>query len=89
LKAGDKNTFAKYSHLLSDSDCQSVSSIVWLTFHQVVMRDLLENVTKEEQEAVNTYIKTRLEKAIAVHERPWEAFPGDSEAAKKRNHLSR
>ena len=69
LKGGDKEVLAKYSHLLSNSDQKSPSSIVWLSFYQAVMKDLVKNATEEEQQAVAEYIETRLDKAIAAHER--------------------
>jgi hypothetical protein len=92
LKAGDKITLAKYSHLLSELDRESISSLVWLTFHQAVMKDLVDHASEEETEAVATYIQTRFDKDLASHEKPWEVFPGgenDSEVVKKKNYLSR
>jgi len=92
FKAGDEAALAKYSHLFSESDLESPSSILWLPFHQAVMTDLVRNASVEELEVVNKYTQTLLEKKLAAYNKPWAVYPGgdgDLEVVKKRNYLSR
>lgn len=56
------------------------------------MKELVQNASEEELEAVSTFIKTRLDKDLASHEKPWDVYPGgsdDSEETKKKNYLAR
>jgi len=91
FQSGDQTTLDKYLHLFPR--LESTSSVVWLTFYQAVMKDLVKNAGEEELEEVSEYIKTRYESDLARYERPWEAYSGgggnDSEIAKRRKYLSR
>ena len=92
LMAGGGAAIAKYSHLLSELECESPSSIRWLPFFQRVMSELVSRATKEQLKAVESYIKKRLEKDLLVWEHLWQAFAGgehESEAARKKKYIAR
>jgi len=90
LKAGDSDTISKYAHLIPNLGEDPLRTTNWLPFYQAVMTDHIKNASEAERAAIEEHIKTRHQKELDLHERPWNAYPGGEndteESRKKRYH---
>ena len=88
LKANSKAAHRKYSHLFPDLDCESLSTINWLSFYQAVMMDRVKNIGEVELRAVKEHIDSRYQRELNIYERLWDVYLGKSVETKKRGYLA-
>jgi len=85
--SGDPAAVSKYSNLFTKRP-ENAKPIKFVTFQQVIMRQLVADATEEELAEVKQYVETRHKEVIAARERPWESLDGELESEKQERYIS-
>ena len=85
--SGDPATVSKYALLFSEQP-KDAKPIRFVTFQQVIMQQLVVDVTTEELAATKQYMDTCHRDMLAAQDQPWESLDGELESDKRQKYIT-